>query len=120
MTFRYESPSGPVSVTVSQSADGNFESDAGIAANATVAEVVVPIDISKTLMLLLSSDTDMTLKTNSSGSPTDTITLTGGVPIFWQTGMPNCPITADVTKFFVANGAAAGTLKIRVLTDTTI
>ena len=69
--------------------------------------------------LILLSDVAATIKTNSSGSPADTIALAAGKPIVWDAASPYaCPFTADVTKFYVTN-TAAGTLKVYVLFDPT-
>jgi hypothetical protein len=60
-----------------------------------------------------------TVKTNSSGSPDNTITLAAGVPVAWDTNSPYAnPFTANVTKFYITN-ASAGTFSCKVLYDPT-
>jgi hypothetical protein len=67
--------------------------------------------------LLLYSSQALTIKTNSSGSPTQTLTLTAGQALVWGTDHVEAnPITADVTKLFLSNDTAnIATVKIRVL-----
>lgn len=56
----------------------------------------------------LKSDQNCTVKTNSSGSPSDTITLVANVPYFWSksSGLTN-PFATDVTTSFVTCTPAA-------------
>lgn len=68
---------------------------------------------------ILLSSTDCTVKTNSSGSPTDTITLSAGVPKTFITGGETTSLfTGNVTAFYVTN-AAATTLTVCVAYDPT-
>ena len=76
--------------------------------------------------LTITSDKDLTLKINSSGTPTDTIVLKGGVPWTWCKGggIP-FPITgtAGVINKIFANNAGVGasfdaTLRFRGLQNT--
>ena len=56
--------------------------------------------------LAIKTDQAITIKTNSSGSPTDTITLVGPQCLVWtlQTDtLSKCPFSADVTQIFVTN-----------------
>jgi hypothetical protein len=67
--------------------------------------------------LLLYSSTALTIKTNNSGSPVQTLVLTAGQAIVWGTDHTEAnPVTADVTKLFLSNDSAnIATVKIRVL-----
>lgn len=59
----------------------------------------------------------VTVTHTTSGFPSDTITLTAGVPVVWQAGVGQvCPFTADVTTAFVTNTAAQN-LKIKGLSS---
>ena len=79
-----------------------------------------PIDQSQVQALLISSTGALTIKTNSSTSPTQTITLVANQPVIWKTGEGSCPITADVTDIYVTNsGASAITLNLIVGYDNT-
>ncbi len=70
-----------------------------------------------TKSLVFWSSTALTVKTNSSSSPTQTISLTAGQALIWTVAHPEAnPITADVTKLFVSNDTSGiATVKIRVL-----
>ena len=79
------------------------------------------VDVSTIKAIKFLSDIDLTIKTNSSGSPADTITLTANQPLFWHVGMGlTSPLGTDVTTIFVtAAGSVAGTLKVWCITDVT-
>jgi hypothetical protein len=69
----------------------------------------------------------LTLKTNSSGSPANTITLVKDEPFLWRTGdgtlrdTAGSAITTDITGLYITNpGAAAVDLKLFALVDPTI
>lgn len=66
--------------------------------------------------VMLLSTSNMTIKTNSSGSPQDTISLAANVPIEWdsQSGLA-CPFAGAVTEMFVSC-TGASTLQVKVLT----
>lgn len=79
-----------------------------IAIGATNLLVLSAIDISQVKALALYSSVDLTVKTNSSGSPTDTINLLAGIPYIWETGAyDTCKITADVSSLYITNGSGA-------------
>ncbi len=65
------------------------------------------VDVSEMKGVFMVSDQDLTLKTNSSSTPDDTINLVAGKPYFWSAGlsMPN-PLSTDVTGgLFVTNSS---------------
>jgi len=67
--------------------------------------------------LLFFCTSALTIKTNSSSSPTQTIALSAGVALIWNIGsQTSCPITADVTKLFLSNDTPSGArVEMRVL-----
>ena len=72
-------------------------------------------------MVILSSDKYLTLETNSSSSPQETIALKEGNPLLWvkDAGL-DLPFAGDVTKIFATNASGADAeLKIRALFDAT-
>ena len=85
----------------------------------TNLEILAAIDISQLKMLVMQSDVALTLKTNSSGSPANTINLAAGIPYVWGTGDYNALLlTIDVSKFFVTvAGAVEANLQILALVD---
>lgn len=63
------------------------------------------------------------LKTNSSGSPDNTLTIPANTPVSWQrilnAILPN-PFTTDITKIFITNStASATTARLRFSSDQT-
>lgn len=78
-------------------------------------------DVSQMKSCVLMADVDMTVKTNSSGSPAKTIALVGGQAVIWSStnGQTNPFGTTDVTALYVTN-TEAGTLTIRTLIDPTV
>lgn len=93
--------------------------DQVIAASTTNQEITLGLDISGLTLLAISSDVPLTIKTNDSGSPDDTLSIAAGVAYVWGTGDYNSLLlTADVTSIFVTNGTlAAANLKIIALVD---
>jgi len=111
-------PAGVVQQVIEQTNDATVEMDITVA-SATDALVNVAFPYATIKAIALQCDIAATLKTNSSSAPSQTISLTAGVPNMWiYTGPGSNPITVDVTKIYVTT-AAAGTLKIRVLYDPT-
>ena len=98
-----------------------------IPVSSTNLAVAFAFAIAKLKSILLVSDKDLTVKTNSSGSPANTFALQAGVPLMWSaadgvvfTDTNNAAVTS-VTSLFVTN--ASGTdiplLQIRALVDPT-
>lgn len=57
-----------------------------------------------------SGSSSLTVKTNSSSAPDDTLTLQAGKPLYWDTRIQStegtaCPLTVDVTGLFLTNTA---------------
>jgi hypothetical protein len=79
-------------------------------------------DVSTIVSLAISSTTAATIKTNSSGSPDDTLTLVANKPIIWNTDMlatlgVACPLTVDITTGLFITNAAETAIKIYMLFD---
>ena len=67
-----------------------------------------------------SGSSSCTVKTNSSGSPDDTITLLADKPLYWDTRIlategTACPLTVDITTGLFITTTAIGDLTIAVL-----
>lgn len=92
-----------------------------IGAGATDTAVAFTCDVSALKSLWISSDQDITIKTNSSSVPQETIALKANQPITWVDGDVQAkPFAGDVTAIYVSNaGAAAAALEIRSLEDAT-
>lgn len=109
------------SLAVVKEAGGEINLEESIPAASTDLQLTLAIDVSAMKSLVLVCDRDLTLKTNSTSVPDDTIALKAGEPVVWWT---NCPyanlLTVDVTVIFVTLAAgAAATLKVRGLQDVT-
>jgi hypothetical protein len=114
-------PSGQKSASIQLSASADGEFDEVVPPTTTNMPFSLALDISQVKSLFLLSDQDVTLKTNSSSSPTDTIALKANIPYVWFTNAyDTCKITADVTTAFITNaGATAANVSARWLYDIT-
>ena len=92
-----------------------------VAADESDLLMVVAIDVSAMKTFFMLSGTDLTVKTNSSSTPDDTLTLKAGVPISWHENSNHSkPLTVDVTKIYVTeDGSKADFLTLRALQDVT-
>lgn len=106
-------------------ASRTFSGELNVALNQSIAngavdqEIILGIDTSQLQCIVLHSDRDLTIKTNDSAAPTDTLTMQAGIPRVWRTGdYAALFLTADVTKIFVSNASGAdANLKILTLED---
>jgi hypothetical protein len=107
--------------TVSQTAASEVNVDESIANGATNVAVTWAVDQSELKLLYIVSDKALTLKTNSSSAPDDTITLAANQPVEWcASDSATCPLSADVTLLYVTNSSgASAALTIRALQDPT-
>ena len=93
--------------------------DQVIPASTTNQEITLGFDISGLTLLAISSDVALTIKTNDSGSPDDTLAIAAGIAYVWATDDYNALLlTADVVSIFVTNATlVAANLKIIALVD---
>ncbi|AMV27370.1 hypothetical protein VT84_23425 [Gemmata sp. SH-PL17] len=107
----------PVQVTKSGSVEQNSSLTLGVVTNQAVD---LQWAQAKLLSIFIKTDVDCTLKINSSGSPTDTITLAAGNPFVWVKGSgvpyPFTGTAGAVTTAFVTTTVATN-VEIRVLLD---
>ena len=91
--------------------------DGTITAGSTNAPVNLAWQHAPMQSFMLWSDQALTVKTNSSTAPVQTIALAGNQEITWGTGQAGTnPITTDVTALFVTNaGSVDSKFKLRVL-----
>jgi hypothetical protein len=86
-----------------------------VAAAQTNLRVVYAITVANLKYLCIFADQACTIKTNSSGSPTNTIVLLAGQLIEWYPASsgeyaPPCPFTADVTALYITTTLATNVL----------
>ena len=84
--------------------------------------VALSVDVSQVKAVYILSDQNVTLETNSSGAPTNTLALIANVPYVWYTNKYDVlKFTSDITALYVTNASAAvANLTIEILTDPTV
>lgn len=105
-----------ISHSVTHTGESRIQMAETIASGSTDLELSVGIDVSQLKMVALSASVDMTVKTNDSGVPDDTITLTAGVPVIFEEG-DDALFSLDVTAFFVTNAGDEGVLTMIAIAD---
>lgn len=82
-------------------------------------EIDLPVDVSQIVSFFITSDQDVTLKTNSDQAPTQQFALKAKKAIWWNTDRVEAnPLTTDITKlFFDNNGTTAANVKAGFLVD---
>lgn len=90
-----------------------------IANGATDTEIVLGIDISEAKLVVFKADQALTVKTNSSGAPDDTLALVANIPRAWQENDYNALfLSADVSSIFVTNSSGSdATLQVLAIVD---
>ena len=95
--------------------------DAGIAqvilAGATATSITVSFPFATIQAVIMTTDQDITVKVNSSTTPTETFALKKSAPLIWASDFVHAnPFGHDVTVFFLANaGAVDAKFNFRVL-----
>jgi len=94
-----------------------------IPSNQTNLAVAFAFTNSKLKAIAMSSDVNMTVKTNDGSSPQETITLVAGIPYIWTLtgsyiGSAASPFGGNVTGLYVTN-TTSGTLTVAALVDPT-
>jgi hypothetical protein len=91
-----------------------------LVSNATNEHIVMSVRQAGIKSIFILADANTTLKTNSSGSPDDTIALVAGKPLNWTINdYTTCPITADITGLYATKSGAAANLLVNILYDGT-
>lgn len=101
--------------------DGEAAFD-GTVATSTTQEILVGFGHDALKSFAVYSSGAVTIKTNSSGAPDNTLNCPAGLTIWNTNDIAANPFTADVTKLYAVNGSATNalTLKIRVLYDASV
>ena len=118
LTQSYATNVGTVtSATLTFTGDSEDDLDVAVPANATNQNYAIGFTKSALQSLLITCDQAVTIKTNSSSSPQDTIALAANTPVIWYaTSGATCPFSGNVTALYVTNPATvAANLKIRAL-----
>lgn len=100
-----------------------------VAGDASGLLVAFAADVSQLKSLFLLSSQPLTVKTNSNGSPANTITLAADRPFRWYVGestlrdTAGTAITTDITALYLTNDSdpnAAATFQLFALLDPTV
>ena len=120
--FIWSEGSNSVEQSFAQSSGAESNIDEEFTTGTTDGLTAFTLDYSQCkVFYMLASGGALTVKTNSSGAPDQTIALASGVPYVWvATSGITCPITTDITALYITNASGATvTRKIRSLTDPT-
>ena len=93
---------------VNATATGTEISQLSVSVPASTTNQLYTIGISSTdtTSLLIYTDGALTVKTNNSGSPAQTLTFASNYPLVWASGMPTSnPITTTVTALYLTNAS---------------
>ncbi len=119
ITKGYKTDEGTTSsVVTSRTGDSELGIEDNVAASTTNKHYALAVTKTQILMMCIFASKALTIKTNSSTTPQETITLTAGQQIVADiTGGDTCPFSADVTGFYVTNADSsnASNLKMRFL-----
>lgn len=111
------------SVSRTLTGSGELRVDETIPAASTNLAVAFALDRESAKSVGIYCDKAITIKTNSSSSPTDTIPVAAGQLIVWgndEDALADMVFSADVTALYVTNaGASAARLRIEALVDVT-
>lgn len=120
-TFTWARGSETFAQTISYTQDGEKNFDASVAGLTVNQEIDIAFVKLKVNSMIIFTDQAITIKTNSSGSPQETLTIAASSPWLYRSDDNRAnPFAGDVTKMFISvPGAAAATVKIRILEDTT-
>lgn len=117
----YKNDAGTIATTTA-SYTGNRENDLSVSvpASTTNQPYVFATTLSKWQSCVIYAKGALTLKTNSSSAPTDTLSLVANQALIWDTDLGSAgqakPFTGDVTQIFLTNAAtSAVSLDIRIL-----
>lgn len=105
-------PGGVVPATVSPIAgDLQVNIAATIPGTTTNQELDLTLTLTTLQSIFLVADGALTLKTNSTSAPGDTLTFAANMPLCWVLGMPfptssATPFSTNVTKFYLTNAGS--------------
>ena len=119
ISFGHAGGSVPLGDTVTLAGSLATEANFSVAGSASNAQQAIDFSQSNLRAIYIKTDQDLTLKTNSTGSPQETVTLKAGVPFVWvyQSGITN-PFAGNVTATYWSNaGATAANVYIRLLVN---
>lgn len=106
---------------VTKSADGSLSRVFDVPASTSDHEVALAIDVSEIKSIYIQSNQNITLETNETTAPPDTLALLADEPYLWWTGwLYTNLLTTDITTTFWTNGTTnVATVHIEGVVDPT-
>lgn len=93
-----------ITKTFTQTADVEGAIDTLVAAGAVNLHKPLVVTVANLKMLLITSTQSITIKTNSTSTPSQTLTVAAGQVITWSFGDGTTnPLTVDITDFYITN-----------------
>jgi len=119
--FSVQTPSGQITTQRTYTGTGHAAIAEAIADGQTAKQINIAIDVSALKSIVIKSDQNITIKTNSSGSPDDTLTIEANKEYSWnEDSLDTCQLGTDVTTIFIANASGSeATLTIDAIQDAT-
>lgn len=110
-----------IAKTNTYSGDGRESRTIAVPDSTTDQLVNLTMDVSQIKSLYIVSNYAVTVETNSSSAPTNTIALVADTPLIWHTGSYYTNLlTADVTAIYLTNASgSAATVNIEIVHDST-
>lgn len=120
---RDQSPGDSLTQRDEITADAEDNREIAVPNDSVPVQVSMAIDVSALKSLYIKSDQDVTLETNSSSTPDDTINLIANQVLLWSVNdyaaNPFASAVDVVNLFFTNSGGSAATVSVRVLQDST-
>ncbi len=103
-----------INATVTKNVSGNVSIEETVANATTNGLIACSFPATGLKMFAICSDRDVTVKTNSSGSPQETWNLKANQPYSWFENNPgSAPVAGAITALYVTNNSGAdATLKV--------
>lgn len=108
---------GAVNLSARQTVSGDSEQayDIPLTASQENAEVDMDFIAANLKSIYILSDQNLTVKTNDSSSPDDTITVAANTPFAWNTVQAaDNPFTADVSKVYLTNESSTSAARVQI------
>ncbi len=115
----YQTAAGSLTGNLAVIGDTELNADVTLAAAASNVELDVPFTLANVKSIALLCSGACTIKTNNTGSPQETITLTAGQPTICKSQTEAAALFAgNVTKFYLSS-TPGGNFSVRILLDQT-
>lgn len=121
VTDRVQTPTGTYDFPNSYAGSSTVEVDEDVTTGQTNFQINVAIDVSTIKSIVINSTQNVTLETNSGGSPSETINLAANVPYKWHVGSYFANLLAtDITAIFITNSSGStANVTLRCVQDST-